>query len=273
MKNSEFKNIVAAIDFSDYSKIVVKEAKLLAKKLNANIIYAHVFEDTSMFNTTYQLRKAEYLREMVQQVRKFYKLSSKQTISIRVGNPYEQIIELTKQFEKPLIIAGHRGRNPISRLFIGSTAEKLALQSTYPLWIHRGNKSVLPKRIMAPFDFSDRTDRAVAKLTELNKTFGSKLEMYHVMQQPYPALDFQAYSLMFQEVKKIDDEGMASFKKKYPLLKTKRATGWVANCIQDHSERFDLITLVPRRDNSPGYFGSVTTKLIRTGDKPILVLP
>lgn len=272
MKSSQTKTIIVAIDFSDYSKIVAKEGRLLAKRLKVKAIFVHVFQEASLLDSKFKLERAGYLQDIEALARKKYELGRRDAVIICEGKAHEQIIKIASQVRSPLIMVGHRGRNPVARLFIGSTAEKLALESPFPLWIHRGTKAVLPKKILAPFDFSDRTDRSIAQLSALNKSLSCKLEMYHVMQEPFPALDFQAYSVIYEEVKRADDEGMKAFKERNPKLKTKRDKGWVVECIQYHSRSFDLVALVPRKDKNLEYFGSVTTKLIRSGTKPVLVL-
>jgi nucleotide-binding universal stress UspA family protein len=52
------------------------------------------------------------------------------------------------------------------------------------------------------------------------------------------------------------------------------AQGTVADRIRDHAENFDLIAISPHeKTKTKTPFGSVTAKVVRSGDKPVLVVP
>lgn len=267
------KNVIVAVDFSDYSKLVVDEAKALSKKLKANLSYIYAIQDVSMFTSTYKLNKAAFLRETEQMMRETYNLDGRSKVFIKVGKPHERIIRLAKKLRDPLIVIGHRGRNPIARLFLGSTAEKVALYSPCPVWIQRGESLIIPKRILVPFDFSNRTERSIRSIHTFNKNLKATVEMFHVMEVPIPAYELDSFADIYAEKKRIDEEGVAAFKKKYPKIKMTHTQGWVVENIKEKSKDFDLIALAPRNSQNLGYFGSVTTNIIRTGNKSILIMP
>lgn len=273
MNNQAIKSLLAAVDFSDYSKLVAEEAKLLAKKMKIPLQFIYVVQDISMFSSTYKLNKVGFVRETEKKIRDKYKLNARTKVAIAIGKPHECIIRSARNLKRPLILIGHRSRNPVARLFIGSTAEKVALYSPFPVWVHRGEKARIPKRILVPFDFSPRTDRSVETVQALSKPLNSKIEMYHVMEQPIAPYELDSFADHYVEIKRADDAGLAAFRAQHPKLKVNHSQGWVVDSIQVRSKRFDLIAVAPRNSKTLGYFGSVTTKLIRTGNKPLLILP
>lgn len=269
----KIENLIVGLDLSTYSKVIVREAKALAKKWNLKPVYVYVFEDTSIFDNRFDYKRnkvsAYYSKEMQKKLR-----LEEDEVVVRFGRPSDQIIAEAKSRPNSMILIGHRGMSPIGRLFIGSTAENIALKSPVPVWVHRGEKVVMPKKILVPADFSPRSDRAVGKIIALNNTLKSSVELFHVMQQPAPVLDYSTYSAFYNEIKKDDDLGVKKLKKKFPKMKLKTAVGNIIYEIGQRSKGFNVVALSPRTESKKApFFGGVTAKLIRNSDKPVLVLP
>ncbi len=274
MEKQNIKNLIVAVDLSSYSKIVVRQAKELARGLNVPLSYVYVFEDIAIFDETIEFKKKHVTASYDKQIRKEYLLSEKDGVIIRYGRAYEEILALAKSYSRPMIVAGHKGNNPLVRIFVGSTAERLAQCSPFPLWIHRSSKIGFPKKILVPCDLSEKSTLTIEQANLFKLAFKAKIEIYHVMQEPTPILDFEAYSNIYQQIKKSDNRRLKMFKQEHPKLKTVRASGSVVDRIEDHAKAFDVMVLSPRNHNkSAALFGSITVKLIRSGDTPILVLP
>jgi nucleotide-binding universal stress UspA family protein len=267
--NLNIRTIVVGVDFSAYSKLVVKEAKQLAKKLNASIVYVYVFEDIYLFDSARVQMAEDYQRA----IRKTYKLKAKDRVIVSFGQPHAEILKVGKMFSKPLIMLGHRGHNAFTRFFLGSTAERLTLMSPYPVWIHRGKKTGLPKKVLIPCDFSTHAHHKVKKLANLKRTFNANLEAYHVFQEPMPILDYQIWQMVYEEMKKNEEQMLRSFKRRHPQLKTKVVSGNVSQKILDRAKAFDLVALYLKAKKNRSAFGSITNKLIRSSQRPLLVIP
>lgn len=133
--------------------------------------------------------------------------------------------------QNPLIVVGHKSGHAIARLFIGSVAEKLAASSPFPVWIHRGNKIIVPRKILIPSDLERKFERAFRGAEAFKDSFHSD-------------------------------------------LKLRRARGMILNSIRNHSKKFDLIALSSNKlsKKSTG-LGRTLGKLVRSSDKPVLVMP
>lgn len=271
MQNQEIKHIVVGVDFSKYSKIVVKEAQKLAETMSIPITYFYAFDYFQTLGDTVD----EFILRTKFEIRKKYKLNENSNISVKMGDPADNMIEFAKTVEQmPLLVVGHKGDSKLARFFLGSTAEKIATLSPFPVWVHRGQRALLPKRVLIPSDFTEQTDQTLRHISSFEATVHPRLELFHVIPSPIPILDFPVYSAMAKRMKADDDKLFAKFTKNHPGLKTVRSRGNVLDKIEKKSKSFDIVALSPRDKNrSNPLLGKVATKLVRSVNKPILICP
>jgi nucleotide-binding universal stress UspA family protein len=272
-KGIDIKSLVVGVDLSDYSKVVVREARQIASKMKLPIVFVYVFQELSFYENFLPTTTLEIVKDLEKEVRSKYSVNVDESVVVKLGAPSNQILEVAKKNKNPLILVGHRGHNPVVSFFLGSTAEKLALMSSYPVWIHRGRKVKLPKKILVPFDFSLQTEKTMKAMAIFKKSFNASIETFHVFQDPLPLLNMKLWSIVYREMKAEDDKGLLKFQKKYPSLKVVRSTGEVTDKIQQRSKAFDLIALSPKPQKGSRAFGRVTAKLVRSGNKPVLIIP
>jgi len=270
MKRKKIKNLIVGVDLSDYSKVVAREAQELSAKMKIPL--------TVIFVCPIDWAAPEYQNNLVDSFRlkmkETYELKANTNIVIKFGKAHKQIIAAAKKMEAPMIMIGHKGYSAILQMFLGSTAEKIAQNSPFPVWIHRGNKTILPKKILVPSDLSARADQTVNDVEVLAKPFKSKYELYHVREEPRLLLDYSTWALVYEQLKKDEELKLKAFKEKYPMVKTSKTAGDVVDNIQQYSKKFDIIAISPSHGkNSFPFFGSVNAKLIRNGEKPILICP
>lgn len=273
MKSSGVDHIVVGVDLSSYSSLVVKQAQALSGALQIPVVYVYVV-NSGYFAEPTVLRKPEMVQDYRNVVRKRYRLLDMDEVVIRFGRPFEELTSVADKKKKPMILVGYRGQNAMARFFLGSTAERVALLSPYPVWVHRGSEAVIPKKILIPCDLSPRSKRTIQSVTPLLKKLHASAELLYVIQEPTPVLDYQLYALMYDELLKIEKEKIAKFRRRYPSLKAVRSMGGVVTQIRARAKKADLIAVSPRSEHeSAPYFGSLTAKLLRSGDHPVLVMP
>lgn len=267
-------SIVVGVDFSKYSKSAVLQARVLSKKWKVPLTLVHAFEDPIVSEQRFPdivAHETEYYRK---RINRFYQVQNNETVAIKCGRPFEQILKVAGKLRRPLIVVGHRGnRGSFSRVFIGSTAERVAQKSTNPVWIHNGSKSIQPNRVLIPCDLSDRASHT-AQFIKKNGFGRTKLDLFHVIVPPTPALDYEAWKISVKEVTRLNTEQVKKYKKKYPTLKMSEAWGNAFDEVERRAKGFDVIALSPREAKSffQG-FGSVTSKIVRASKKPVLVIP
>lgn len=271
MQHQTVNNIVVGIDFSKYSRTVLKEAQQLSETMSASLSIVYVYDYFQTLGGTIE----EFELRIKQQILKLYKLKNDSAVFLRMGDPATQLIEFCKKFQSaPLLVVGFKGHSKIARFFLGSTAEKVATLSPFPVWIHRGLRALLPKKVLVPSDFTEQTDRALSRLKVFESTFHPALELYHVIADPIPVLDFPVYKEAYKRLHDEDDKLFAEFLKTHSEIKTVRGSGNIIDKIEKRSKKFDLIAFSPHGKNKAvPILGKVATKLVRSGTKPILICP
>lgn len=271
MQDQEIKHIIVGVDFSKYSKIVVKEAQKLSEAMRIPLTFLYAFDYYQTLGGTVD----EFVLKMKFQIRKTYKLPENPHIIVKMGDPATQLIEAGKTVDQvPLIIVGHKGYSKMARFFLGSTAENVATLSPFPVWVHRGQRTLLPHRILIPSDFTEQTDRTLNQVKSFEATVHPSLELYHVIPNPIPILDFPVHKAMVKQIHEEDDKIFAKFSESHPELKVVRSKGNILDRLEKKAKGFDLVALSPRdKGRSNPLLGKVATKVVRSVNKPILICP
>ncbi len=136
------KNILAPIDFSDYSKNALKYAAQFAKEFNAKLYLIYVVEpmiypaDFSMgqiaipsTDVDLHARAEEELNNLAKTIDPSLKVET----TIRTGKPFVEIIEEAKEKNIDLIIIASHGHTGVEHLLFGSTAEKVVRKAPCPV--------------------------------------------------------------------------------------------------------------------------------------------
>lgn len=231
MKTNELSTIVVGVDLSDYSKCVVHQAKKLAQKLKLKVIYVYAIEGSEIYQTAPSQFFEKLMAEQAEKVQKMYGLKGDSNLIVRLGHPEKLILKTASGERNPLILVGHKGRNAISRFFLGSVAEQLAASTPFPLWIHRGDKTVLPKSILIPSDLSKKSDKTLLRIQPLQLAFQAKIEAFHVVEEPTPVMDYTAWAAMAAAIRKDDTRRLKLFTNRHPDLKITQARGAVVENI------------------------------------------
>ena len=147
--NQKIHKILACIDFSDYSLMVLTYAVELAKNSNTEIVVfnvinrkeVHMVEIASTYASSkisiegYVKDLKKYRESEIKGMIKehFFEEKSKISFKFDVGIPSEQILEAVNTENIDLIVMANKGRGNISRVFFGSAAEKVFRHSKVPV--------------------------------------------------------------------------------------------------------------------------------------------
>ncbi|MCS7230363.1 MAG: universal stress protein [Candidatus Kryptonium sp.] len=143
---TEIKKILVPIDFSEHSLQALEYAKLFAEKFNSELILLNVIEPVvfipdltmgqinipSIENELMQ-KSEEKINQLVNDLKNKYNVRG----TVKLGKPYVEIIELSKEEKVDLIIIGSHGHTSVEHLLFGSTAEKVIKKSTCPVLVIR----------------------------------------------------------------------------------------------------------------------------------------
>lgn len=275
MKNSlSVQSVLVGVDFSKYSKSAVLQARALAEQWNVPMALVYGFTFPFLDELQYPDIIAFEIESYTKRLQRFYKVQKNEKIIVKCGKPVEQILKASQSLPQPLIVLGHRGSGGmISKFFFGSTAERVAQQSVNPVWIHRDHKSVQFNKVLIPCDLSDRAPYT-AQFIKKNGPEKTKLELFHVIEQPMPLLDYEAWKTVVKESNRLNTARLKKFKKQHPDFKVIEEGGNVFDEIENRAKDFNFIALSPRKSKSflQG-FGSVTSKIVRSSQKSVLIIP
>ena len=158
-----FHTIVVAVDFSDISKHVVETARELARLHQARLHVVHAIGDpfSSMYAVeTTGLDLPDVLRQWTDAAQKrLADLVGEQppdgdllTTAVLPGSPAHAIVRYAADHQADLIVVGSHGRGTVSRLLLGSVAERV---------LHHAGRSVLVvshhARVREPLDIGVAT--------------------------------------------------------------------------------------------------------------------
>lgn len=139
------KSIIAAVDFSNATPLVVETATNFAKSFGAKLLLFHVIEPEPSF-VTYGFNTVEYpamvdLREETERraTRLMGELLAKvraglpeATSQMTVGNPLQELLAQVKRMDADFVVVGSHGHGVLGSLLLGSVAEGLVRKATVP---------------------------------------------------------------------------------------------------------------------------------------------
>ena len=142
----EIKKILIATDGSEYTKEAVSTGLHLAKILGAEVTALYVIDQTSFVSfpidssivSVYSLLENEGKRA-VDEVKKEGEQAGVMVNTVVVeGSPTRKIVEMASDFD--LVVIGTLGRSALSKLFMGSVAERVTRYAPCPVLVVRSRK-------------------------------------------------------------------------------------------------------------------------------------
>lgn len=144
-----YKRIMVSVDGSDTSNRGLKEAINLAKDQQATLAIAHVIDivvsfGAGQFPQTYVEATRELARHTIDKARETAHAAGIeaeiQSVEILTSGYHvgDTVAQLARDWKADLLVVGTHGRRGVSRLLIGSVAERIVRVSPCPLLLVRG---------------------------------------------------------------------------------------------------------------------------------------
>ncbi len=193
----QFKNILCATDFSDFSNRTVKYGIALANEFDSKLFVCHVIDLSSVaIYGEFQLDPVGLQdRIMNDATEQLQELIGGQQMDweplICVGHAADEISRIVEEQDMDLVISATRGRSGLKRLILGSVTERLMRTLSCPLLVVHSpdrafaasdDQEVNMKSILIGCDFSPDSDVAFEHGLSLAQEFQSELHLAHVVE-------------------------------------------------------------------------------------------
>ncbi len=195
----QFKNILCATDFSDFSNNTVNYGAALAKEFDAKLTICHVIDLSSVaIYGEFQLDPIGQQNRIVEDAAaQLQELTGDQAVAweplITVGKPADEIARAVEDKGIDLVITATRGRSGFKRFILGSVTERLIRTLTCPLLVVRSpehefvkapGEEIRLKKILVGCDFSPDSGQAFDHAVSLAQEFEAELHLTHVIEPP-----------------------------------------------------------------------------------------
>ena len=211
----------------------------------------------------------------------------------RTGRAFDQIVRCARELAADLIVMSTHGRTGLSRMFLGSNAERVVQHSSTPvLVVRRGERLVIDqkspleiKKVLVPVDFSASSAEGVNYALKFGRQFGASLVLFHSFEVPEfvtvdrigvynspPTSEYarSAAQDQMREFVKSFDFGEAGFE-------TQITVGRAAEEICDYAEKQGIDLIITSTHGRTGLLhvliGSVAEHVVRYARSPVLVVP
>jgi nucleotide-binding universal stress UspA family protein len=177
--------IVVALDGSELAEQALPGAKQLAERMRIPIHLVQVIPVDASADRRDEVHRylLETARELGQPVR----------ISIRLGDPAEEIIGEADVSTEPIIVITTHGRGDLGRLLFGSVANQVAREATRPVLLVRAASPSTATRpfhsIMVPLDGSAYAEAVLPYATELARSLDADVWLIRVVETNYVTED------------------------------------------------------------------------------------
>jgi nucleotide-binding universal stress UspA family protein len=190
------KNILYATDFSRHSNAVLPYILSTARKYGSKVFVVHVISlspfPTSSPTEAWQAIGAQAVREakaaMARLLPQLKAIPHKALI--QKGDIWEELSRIIQENEIDLIVTGTHGRTGVSKLLLGSVAEKIFRQAPCPVLTVGPNVSGEPEAfvdlhtILYPTDFTPESLGAAPYAISLAQEHQARLYLLHVTASP-----------------------------------------------------------------------------------------
>ncbi len=187
--------ILFATDFSPYSNAALPYALAIAHQYHAKMYATHVLSSDSYLFAPPESWSAMVDQSEPRQLDVASLEEHLQGVPHQILNPVGDISDvlfrLIRDHEIDLLVLGTHGRSGLSKLFMGSVAEKIFRLSSVPVLtvgpgVRRDQKKVAQfNRILFATDFSDESLAAAPYAISLALEHNAHLSLLHVLEHPH----------------------------------------------------------------------------------------
>jgi len=195
-----YKNILVGVDFSDSSRIALKQALPIAKHSGGTItaVYVAAPDEVGEYEQWYEIEPSvaqENLRHSLELVvSQYVGASDIVQCKILIGEPADTLARFIDENSTDLIVIGSRGNDSMAR-HTGHFATKCVRHSAVPVLLVRRQAKGRFKRVTACVDFSPVSAEVIKTAADIVRDNGSELHIVHAVTPPWLRPSHVMYTL------------------------------------------------------------------------------
>jgi nucleotide-binding universal stress UspA family protein len=291
------KRVVVATDFSEAADEAVRQADERARAAGATLTVFHVIPNPLRTDPLFPQFRQEMAddsptlqRDVIEQVNvRVTALTGRQPgefeVLVEDGPPHAVIVRRAEERGADLVVVGAHGATGLSRILLGSVAERVVRHAHCPVLVAR--RSPKSRRVLVATDFSDPSLPAVAAAGEEARRAGAQLTIFHSidlglsltegMPEPLTSAPFGFSTGVREELRDAVDGKLASALSRYGIDGDRFvAFGPAAPAILRHAEQIQAQLIVVGTVGRTGLprllLGSVTEIVVRAAGCSVLVV-
>lgn len=276
------RKILAAIDLTEDSKIVLETASKIAKAKNTELYIVYVgeppnipfFDELPVEEKEAFLNLQKVLKEKAKEALSEYKqqLEAEGLCVIPIilqGQIVESVLEFSENNDVDLIIVKSHKKSEIEEKAIGINSLRIASKSKIPVLVIKDDKTQYD-HILVAYDFLPTSEEALRFSLDLASIYNSKIEVIHADNDAH----FTHIKSIFEKVKQHKIEKLQKLKEEYPLEVVYKE-GQPEKEILKYAEEnnVDLIVIGKRKDKGGkfSFIGSTSYKILKGAKTAVLV--
>ncbi|MGA7669145.1 MAG: universal stress protein [Nitrolancea sp.] len=278
--------VIVPLDGSDLAEQALPYAEAIARKANAPLHLMRVVPPDAPASSESEARS--YLREHA----KGY--GDRVQISVRMGQPADQIVDGSDEMTDPVIVMTTHGRSGIGRWLYGSVADRVVRGSGAPvLLIRSGTKdrrAETVSTVVVSLDGSVHSEAALPYGKEIAQAFDAELVLVRVAEttQLYGMLGSEPMApasadtfneigqRLVQEAQDYLAEVAEPLRKDGVKVRTETLEGFAADQLLalEREMSVDLIVMATHGRSGLGrlVFGSVAERILKVGTTPVMMI-
>ena len=282
------KKILLATDGSEDARLAARAAANLSEKTGAELHVVHAWQ-----SVPHPVIDADYYEEGVSRLLEVQtEFISRSGATVReahlvMGPPVDVILDLAEEIGADLIVMGGRGHGTLGRLILGSVSEGVVHHADRPVLVMRGGEGAWPpERVVIGDDGSEAAKKAGELATSIGGLFGARC----VLVRAYPEFPEADRVGRILDPRAVDDalrhaerelheraEELGSLAGRRPRIGMAAGDAAVA-ILGEAREADEAATLIAVGSRGLGLvrrlrLGSVSTKVLRAAEGPVLVYP
>ena len=298
MADLNWKKILVPTDFSGASKSALPYAVGVCREMGASITLVHVVPTLFPADSVHLgvvVEEKRLLKEAKLFLENFCEKQIPQSIQaatlVLTGSPWHQITELAHDQTFDLIVMGTHGHSALKHFWLGSTTENVIRQAPCPVLTVReqpiqvfwpGQNPIRAKKILAPIDFSELSNRALGEAVALAKRFEAAIDLVYVIEPPpYPEFGYAHIPMKEGGLRRSAEAQIEKLHSEIPALKevvknTMIRTGNAPYEIVQAAQQLNSDLIVIPTHGRTGIkrlaLGGTAEKVVRHATCPVLVL-